>query len=103
MPVLIGSKEITTAAITVNKPKFDEITGKMREVPVMCIFRDADTPYAFPHALGRTPTGFRQGPSGRNGGPPGKAYSRDYPLQCDKYNIVLQADAANMWAVIYVH
>ena len=100
--VIITAKELATAAVTFQKAKYDGVTGKAREARIMCIFRAADTPYAFPHSLREVPTSFTVVRSGRNGGAPGTVYSNDLPLQADRQNIVLKCSTPSTWADLVV-
>lgn len=98
--VQITSRELATAAVTFNKLKFDQITGKARECFCFIDFPVANVSTVAPHALARIPVGFTVVAMGRNGGAPGTVYNEDFPLPFDKYNVVLKCDTANTWAVV---
>jgi hypothetical protein len=100
--VQITAKELATGAVTANKAKYDEVTGKLREARMVCPFPAANVPTAFPHALGRIPTGFTVVALGRNGGAPGTVYTDDLPLAFSKYAVVLKCSTANTWADIKI-
>lgn len=100
--IFITAKELATGAVTANKAKYDEVTGKLREARVFCTFKVADAAYAFPHSLGRIPTMFIEGPKGRNGGAPGIVYMDDLPLGFSKYSLSLKCSTPNTWVDIKV-
>jgi len=100
--IFITAKELTTGAVTANKAKYDEVTGKLREARVFCTFRTQDAAYAFPHSLGRIPTGFTVVATGRNGGAPGQVYMSDLPLGFSRYSLALKCSTALTWADIKV-
>lgn len=110
--VLITAKEIATAAVTRQKAKYDQVTGKAREVRVPCSFVDADVPYAFPHALGRIPVGCSPGPIIRNGtalpgaptiGVPGVVYQEDiFLLGASRDNIVLRCSTPQSYCDVTI-
>jgi len=96
--IIITAKELVTGAVTANKAKYDEVTGKLREARAVAVFPAANVPTAVPHALGRVPTGFSVAAIGRNGGAPGTVYSDDFPLQFNRYSVILKCSTANTWA-----
>lgn len=98
--VQITSKELATAAVTFNKLKFDQVTGKAREALCFIDFPGADVATVAPHALARIPVGFTVVARGRNGGAPGVVYNDDFPLPFDRYNVVLKCSTPNTWAVV---
>jgi len=100
--IQITAKELSTGAVTSNRAKYDEVTGKLKQARVMCVFPTANVPVAFPHALGRVPTGFTVAAIGRNGGAPGSVYTDDLPLAFSRYTVVLKSSTANTWADIIV-
>jgi hypothetical protein len=103
MPGLyITAKELATGAVTFNKPKYDQVTGKAREALVFFTFNGANALTAAPHALGRVPTSFSLVTIGRNGGSPGQVYTDDLPLIADKFNIALKCTTTNTFAVVSV-
>lgn len=74
--IQVRQRDIATGAVSTQKRVFDEITGKVREARVFFMFRDADVPESMPHALGRTPNGFRvHSISAPLGTAPGQVYA----------------------------
>jgi hypothetical protein len=104
MPGLyITAKELATGAVTFNKPKYDQVTGKVREALAFFTFGGSTNVLtSAPHALGRVPTAFSVVTIGRNGGSPGVVYADDLPLAADKFNIALKCTSTNTFAVVSV-
>jgi len=98
----ITAKELATGAVTFNKPKYDQVTGKAREALAFFTFNTANALTAAPHALGRVPTQWSLVSIGRSAGAPGILYSDDLPLQADKFNIALKCSTATTWAIVSV-
>lgn len=98
----ITAKELATGAVTFNKPKYDEVTGKAREALAFFTFNTANQLTAAPHALGRVPTQWTLVSVGRNGGAPGTIYAGDLPLTADKFNIALFSSQPATWAIVSV-
>lgn len=103
MPGLfITAKDIATGAVTFQKARYDQVTGKAREVRVPCVFITADVPYSFPHALGRVPVGWRPGPTSRNGGAPGVVYDDGVPIQASRDSITFKCSTPNTFCDVTV-
>lgn len=98
----ITAKELVTGAVTFNKPKYDQVTGKAREALVFFTFDTANALTAAPHALGRVPTQWSVVAIGRAAGAPGTIYAGDLPLTADKFNIALFSSQPKTWAIVSV-
>lgn len=71
---LITRKDIANGAVSSQPRVFDRIDGKSRAARVFFYFQTADIPEGMPHALGKTPTGFRVVSLSRQG-TPGTVYA----------------------------
>ena len=100
-PVIITARELDTASVTYQKrDRYDQVTGKSREVYAFVTFETANKLKAAPHALGRVPVSFYPVAIGRNGGSPGTVYIDDLPVPFDKYNFALKCTTNNTWAFV---
>jgi len=97
----ITAKDLATAAVTFQKPRYDDVGAKAREARIFMTFDTLNAATAWPHALGRVPTGFSVVQIGRAGGSPGTVYADD-PLAFSKHAVVLKCTTTKTWADIRV-
>lgn len=109
---LLTRQDIANGAISGQPRKFAKIGGKSRAARVFFYFPTADLSTAMPHALGRTPTGFRVVNISRDSvlGAPGTVYADggstatgktgDSQAAFSRNFIVLKCTTANAWSEI---
>lgn len=100
-PIMITQKDLDTASVTYQKrDRYDQVTGKAKEVYAFITFETANQLKAAPHALGAVPSSFVVVARGRSGGSPGTIHVDDLPMPADKYNFCLKSTTNNTWAVV---
>lgn len=110
---LITRKDIANSAVTSQPRKFDRISGKSSAARVFFSFSAANVAESMPHALGKTPSGFRVVSLTRAGAPGvvyapsqgdgSKTNSTSSEVYCYGRNyIVLACTTANTFAEVEV-
>jgi len=112
---LISRQDIADGSISSQPRKFSKLGGKMRAARVFFYFKNAGVAVGMPHALGRTPTAWRQVSVSRISGQiPGVVFARiqgtasgsktesESVHTLGRNYVVLACETANTWAEIEV-